>query len=272
MSTCPEKDIHSIYIDNELPAAYVAEYEAHVKSCPRCQAELSRLRSLHQAFKADAQNMTLTQSTLDAGFKRLQARLSYSKVTGKNVHLFNVLKSRQTIRSIAGAAVAAAIIAIILPVRFTHSSSTDTPFQPVAKAQLKSPAQANVKVDGAINTTTLSSLFGNTAHDTAQTATQVRLDSAALNASDIASVIPLGKTGSGSLLYGIPVFVATNGTNDATEMTANMLRSTLASYDVFCPIDDNEIEPFQQTNKNQGVSIKFNSALGNFSLEIGSDQ
>ncbi|MBP5452686.1 MAG: zf-HC2 domain-containing protein, partial [Treponema sp.] len=46
MSTCPEKDIHSIYLDNELPAAYVADYEAHVESCPECKAQLEKLRML----------------------------------------------------------------------------------------------------------------------------------------------------------------------------------------------------------------------------------
>ena len=28
MFTCPEDDIHSIYLDNELPPNFVAEYEA----------------------------------------------------------------------------------------------------------------------------------------------------------------------------------------------------------------------------------------------------
>ena len=50
MYTCPEKDIHSVYIDNELPEAYIAEYEAHVKNCPKCAAELALLRNLNSVF------------------------------------------------------------------------------------------------------------------------------------------------------------------------------------------------------------------------------
>ena len=40
MSTCPENDIHSLYLDNELPLSYREEYEAHIKSCPKCAKKL----------------------------------------------------------------------------------------------------------------------------------------------------------------------------------------------------------------------------------------
>ena len=33
MSFCPSKDIHSVYLDNELPEVYKAEYEAHIAVC-----------------------------------------------------------------------------------------------------------------------------------------------------------------------------------------------------------------------------------------------
>ena len=33
MSTCPEKDIHSIYVDGELPENYIKQYESHLSSC-----------------------------------------------------------------------------------------------------------------------------------------------------------------------------------------------------------------------------------------------
>ena len=31
MSGCPEKDLHSIYIDGEMPEKYAKEYEAHIE-------------------------------------------------------------------------------------------------------------------------------------------------------------------------------------------------------------------------------------------------
>src|SRR5574344_818307 len=219
MSTCPEKDIHSIYIDNELPAAYVAEYEAHVKNCPRCQAELARLRAFRQSFSADSKNMMLNQTALDAGFKRLQARLSYSKVTGKNVHAFDTFKSSSTMRYLAGAAVAAAIIAIILPVRTnTTSAHNAAQFQPIARAKLQSPADADVQVDGAINTATLSSLLGSSSSNSAT----------APSASTVSAISPVmtmtNSTTASS--FGVPVFTS-------SDSDADTLRSTIAGYDVF---------------------------------------
>ena len=33
MSTCPTKEIHSLYLDNELPQNHKEEYEAHIAGC-----------------------------------------------------------------------------------------------------------------------------------------------------------------------------------------------------------------------------------------------
>jgi hypothetical protein len=44
MSFCPTKDIHSIYLDNEMPEIYKAEYESHVATCKKCQQELNKIK------------------------------------------------------------------------------------------------------------------------------------------------------------------------------------------------------------------------------------
>ena len=79
MSTCPSNDIHSVYLDNELPETYVALYEAHIKSCPKCAAKLASLRAASAALGTDAAAMTLDEASLGKSWERLQARLSYSK-------------------------------------------------------------------------------------------------------------------------------------------------------------------------------------------------
>ena len=81
MSTCPSNDIHSVYLDNELPETYVGTYEAHIKSCPKCAAKLASLRAVSTVFRSDAGGMTLDKASLDKSWERLQARLSYSKTT-----------------------------------------------------------------------------------------------------------------------------------------------------------------------------------------------
>ena len=37
MSTCPEQDMHSVYLDGELPQKYALDYESHLTSCQRCR-------------------------------------------------------------------------------------------------------------------------------------------------------------------------------------------------------------------------------------------
>lgn len=251
MSTCPEKDIHSIYLDNELPAAYVAEYENHVKACPSCQAELNKLKALHQSFAADCKNITLTPEAMKASFERLQARLSYSKVTEKNIHPFNIFKNTSSYKTIIGFAAAAAVIAVILPVRISNKASgNETQFQPVARTKLQSPANASVKVDGAINTTTLSSLFNDNSSQSTMSA--------------ISSIMPTQVSSTqytnGNSVYGISMI----------NNTSNDMPSSLTSYDVFCPITDNSSEVDSTYAQNeQGITIQFNSQFGKIYLQIG---
>ncbi len=78
MSTCPEKDIHSIYLDNELPQTYVPEYETHIASCTQCRAELLKLKQLSALLKDDAGRISFPAEELDGGFVRLQTKLRFS--------------------------------------------------------------------------------------------------------------------------------------------------------------------------------------------------
>ena len=55
MSFCPSKDIHSVYLDGELPEVYKAEYESHLKICPTCQKELDKIKALRGIFQAARQ-------------------------------------------------------------------------------------------------------------------------------------------------------------------------------------------------------------------------
>lgn len=116
MSFCPSKDIHSIYLDNEMPDIYKAEYEAHLKNCESCQKELEKLKALHQLFKADSESISLNKQYLDQSFDRLMVKMNYSKHTK-----FTEKKSSTGIKYFIPAAAAAAVIALLLPLRFNSS-------------------------------------------------------------------------------------------------------------------------------------------------------
>ena len=111
MSFCPSKDIHSVYLDGELPENYKAEYELHIEHCEKCRKELEQLKALRSLFKADADSLELDQKFMDESFQRLQIKMAYSKNVGKAPQ-----KSPfKVISYVASGVAAAAVLALILP-------------------------------------------------------------------------------------------------------------------------------------------------------------
>lgn len=154
MYSCPTDDIHSIYVDNELPQSYVKEYESHIETCPECKAKLEKLRALKNSFQADSKSISLDQQFLDQSFERLQTKMHYKKNV---VHEFKLPVSEKTLRW-GMAAAAAVVIAAVLPVTISNASkaNSNTPnvasITPVARPQ-NSPiaARQNVVINGNLN-------------------------------------------------------------------------------------------------------------------------
>lgn len=277
MSTCPEKDILSIYLDKELPQAYVAELENHVESCPKCKARLEKLKAMHQSLSDDSKSFVFDQKMLDDSYSRLQARLSYSSVTKKAVP-FKTNKFKTAILSTAtGVAVAAALVAIILPGYVKTGTSSkqfnDSQFQPVARTQLQPPSLAEVKVDGQINPAALSSLLASVSETESSAKTEKPAETPVRSIQQ--NVIPVRgatvSTNSNMIIpmtgtvpvYRMPAF-------EPQEKTEDKLYNNLTSYDVFNPmLNENNSESVSAGNT-QGITIYFNSSLGYISFEIGS--
>ena len=160
MSTCPEKDIHSIYLDNELPAAYVAEYEAHIAECPKCRAQLEKLRMMHRVFSQDSKSMELSKRDLDDSFNRLQARLSYSRHAKEERVL--TFTPKKAVYALAGAAAALAVF--VLPSQFLKKSAPKAEVaeqvpQVALASKVSYPSNVPILMDGEISPESLENLF-----------------------------------------------------------------------------------------------------------------
>lgn len=116
MSFCPNKDIHSLYLDNELPEIYKAEYEEHLKTCQKCQSELEKIRKIHELFHADSKQITPDKNYLNESYARLLTKMSFSKNTGRKSYSENKPIFRN-IGYVACAAAAVAILALVLPLK-----------------------------------------------------------------------------------------------------------------------------------------------------------
>ena len=237
MFTCPEKDIHSIYIDGELPAEFKAKYEAHVNSCKKCSMELHKLQKLHQLFQSDSISLNFSEAAAEAGFKRLESRLSFRKVTSfaensRDRHFF------MSVSKFAVPAAAAAVFAFILPVRIAGlkasnvsvSASASNEIQPiVAKASISAmPISENgIFVNGNLSQDSISNIAG---HRTPVSSSPLnRSAAAAVSASDLSglAVHYLGKE--------------TNDSSSAAERRIKKMREALVAVDIFRPeFDDSQ--------------------------------
>lgn len=79
MSTSPEKDLHSVYIDGEMPENFVSRYEDEISRDEKAKAELEKMRSLHNLFQEDAKSKSVDKIFADQSFERLKTKMSYSK-------------------------------------------------------------------------------------------------------------------------------------------------------------------------------------------------
>lgn len=254
MSTCPKNDIHSIYLDGELPVQYVDAYESHVRSCAACQKRLRSLKALHAAFSADSAACSISLEEKQRGFERLKVRLSYAKTTRHAGFVHDISQTaKSTWKYVLTGAVAALVVALVLPLRFSRNPVELRAFEPVARKPLQSPVNTSVKMDGALESASLTLSLGTPEAIPAQAST-VSTRQAAL--------FPFLYSQEGGTEI---IFV-----NASREVSDNTFRTNLASYDVFNPLlNMAESESLEYTKT---VSFRFNSPFAYISFEIGSDK
>ena len=253
MSTCPEPDIHSVYLDNELAGPYAAAYEAHLTECPSCAAEYARLKAVHDALAADSRSCTLSERDVEAGYDRLLSRLSYSKVSARAAKA-SVLPFESVMKYAVGAAAAALVVVFALPRRPVQVQEVPVvqvqmapSFEPVARTSLSAPLNAQVQIDAPLSAAILGSDPG--------------IAPLPAGPVTVAAFSPYRMELPADAA--IPVLDG-QGPRYAVRQTVNS-SSSLACYDIFTPLPD-EI-PAERHQK--GVSFHFTTPLASFSFEIG---
>ena len=69
MSTCPDSDLYSAWVDGEVPSPWKEKLEAHMSHCPDCKKRSERYRGLHIVMQKSAPGMDDAQ--LEASYERL---------------------------------------------------------------------------------------------------------------------------------------------------------------------------------------------------------
>lgn len=143
MSTCPTKEIHSLYLDNELPQTHREQYEAHIAACDKCRAEYEKLRAVRAVFEKDAQAVSPDKAFLDASYERLMLKMKYSKNVG---HTASHRVSSRTWKIAVPAIAAVAVLALAIPLRFAVGRANVKTMSATSSLYSQVPSQVSEQV------------------------------------------------------------------------------------------------------------------------------
>lgn len=118
MSTCPDADLYSAYVDGEVPSPWKEKLEAHMAACPECKKRVDRYSALHTLLKKEA--LAVDQAFLDSSWERLRARAAVSSnergIRSGKAFLFN--PERMSVRMPLPALAAMLLFALFVPAAF----------------------------------------------------------------------------------------------------------------------------------------------------------
>lgn len=77
---CPDPEILSVYLDNELPSPWKERLEEHMRSCEACSAHLARLQGVSVFMREEAANSDLAAAAASA---RIRERLEQNSPSRK---------------------------------------------------------------------------------------------------------------------------------------------------------------------------------------------
>ena len=119
MSTCPNSDGYSVYLDGEIPKQYEAQYRQHLDDCIACKKNYENMQSITRILHEDAEAIQFTKAELDESFIKLQRLVQFqenTKYTKRN-------DGMRTLKHALPAIAAALIIGIFIPLKFKQTES-----------------------------------------------------------------------------------------------------------------------------------------------------
>ncbi|WP_294429598.1 hypothetical protein [uncultured Treponema sp.] len=167
MSTSLEKDLHSVYIDGEMPENFVSQYEQLISQNESGKADLEKMQKLHEIFREDSESITKkirepssdsAGTFLEESFERLQTKMRYAK----NISFARTSNSESSsfitpfAKYAASFMAAAAVFAVVfVPIHYNSlNSAKETAVAAISIMKEKSIepiAKTEVVVDGNIN-------------------------------------------------------------------------------------------------------------------------
>ena len=237
MSTSLEKDLHSVYIDGEMPESFVSQYENLISENLEAKSSLQKMQKLHDLLQEDSAEKTVSSDFLDASFERLQTKMRYAKT----VSLAQSSKSGESksfvipfVKYASSFAAAAAVFALVfIPVHYNSlANAKETAVAAISIMKNKSIepiAKNEVVVDGNISKEDLSKGLAVSENSLAKTdSSQNEADLSSTVEQKTISATNLASNGAGG---SIP-FINERGNRNSINY---QFRQNLPSVDAFAP-------------------------------------
>lgn len=141
MSTCPDFELYSTYLDGEVPSPWDEQIRQHLHTCNTCQEKLEQYRKIQRYIHTDI----IPHLDEELSYKRVLLKRKTLAYTDRTLVTENdgKLWFQKTIQIPAPLAVAAAVLLVVfLPVVFWVQSAQspvylhDQDFQPILPAAL----------------------------------------------------------------------------------------------------------------------------------------
>ena len=134
MSTCPDKDLYSAYIDGELEPPWKEKIEEHLSSCEKCRSVVDSYRKISLKLSA----VSSSELDLDGSFLKLYAKRQdclKRMEDNKNKPTSWFYKSNKI--PVPALAAAALFLFVLTPIIVLHTQKTLAPSGAVAATEFK---------------------------------------------------------------------------------------------------------------------------------------
>ena len=114
---CPENQVYSLYLDNELPSPWKEKFEAHLASCTKCQIQLEKYKTIQNVMQED--RIEVSQEMESRVWENIlagnQKELVFSKYRNRNFWRNSISVPLPAVAAAAAILVFAAFLALQNP-------------------------------------------------------------------------------------------------------------------------------------------------------------
>ncbi|MGI5066412.1 anti-sigma factor family protein [Treponema putidum] len=144
MSTCPDKDLYSVYVDGELESSWKEKIEEHLASCEKCKRVVDSYRTISLKLSENSSPDLNIQGSFLKLYAKRQDCLKRMEINRNKPTSWMYKSNKIPIPALAAAAL---FLFVLTPIVVLSTQKSLTPSESVAVSEFKSaaPTTENLK-------------------------------------------------------------------------------------------------------------------------------